>query len=144
MRKLGCLIRHQELAILHQEAAGAHCGDYAAAIDAKQQMAVDITAVKRCWRVVIEHDHIRSCTGAQYPQRGLEIAVGNTCIILKQHGRHFAPGSSGIAEMMFMQHVCYFVGFKHVMRIAICPQAGQNAAVAELHRRWATAGIAHV
>ena len=45
---------------------------------------------------------------------------------------------------MFVQDIGDFIGLNHIVRIAIGPQAGQDAAVDHVHRRRAATGIAHV
>ena len=49
-----------------------------------------------------------------------------------------------IAEVVLVQDVGHFPGFRHVVGITIGPKTGQDPPVHQFHGRRASAGIAHV
>ena len=74
----------------------------------KQKMSVYIVCSHRCKRVVIHYDHIGSCPLFQNTKWFLKVAVGNNCIVLKEHLGNLTPCSIWIAEMMLVKDIGNF------------------------------------
>ena len=111
---------------------------------AEQEVAVDIRRCKRCERIVIHDDHIRGRALFQHAQFLLKVSARDLRIILEEHLRDLTPCRIGIAEVVLVQDVGHFPGFRHIVGIAVGPQTGQDPPVYQFHGRRASAGIAHV